>query len=195
MAPIAYKLGALASAVAVASGGVWIATDGSARSASASRPAVTVSISAVWVTRRRASETIPPGAHLLRVSVRSQIKGNQPRQRPFSVTSAKEIDGIVALLNALPAAQPGVRSCPVDFGIRVRLVFYARRSSVPSAVAEIDPWGCGGVQMAIGGKPQPPLASGPLPGSGGRPSRSSLMQQLDHLLGVKLNTSPPAATR
>jgi hypothetical protein len=132
----------------------------------------------VWVTPRPASETIPPGSHLLRISVHGSLTGERPKQHPFSVTSAKKIDAIVALLNALPASQPGTRSCPADFGIRVRLAFYRRRGIEPLAVAAIDPQGCGGVALTIGGAAQPGLESG----------RS--LGQVEHVLGVKLDTRP-----
>jgi hypothetical protein len=132
----------------------------------------------VWVTPRPASETIPPGSHLLRISVHGSLRGERPKQHPFSVTSAKKIDAIVALLNALPASQPGTRSCPADFGIRVRLAFYSRRGIEPLAVATIDPQGCGGVALTIGGAAQPGLESG------------GALGQVEHVLGVKLDTRP-----
>jgi hypothetical protein len=133
----------------------------------------------VWVTPRPASERVPAGTRLLRISVSSEIKRNQPRQRPLSVRSAKRIEAIVARLNSLPATQPGLRSCPADFGVRVRLAFYARRGAPPSAVAEADPAGCGEVQLTIGGTPQPSL-------EGGR-----LIDVIDRVLGVKLNIARP----
>jgi hypothetical protein len=133
----------------------------------------------VWVTPRPASETIPPGSRILRISVHGSLPGEQPTQRPLRVTSTKKIEEIVALLDALSAAQPGARSCPADFGIDVRLAFYASRGAPSLAVAGIDPQGCGGVQLRIAGKRQPGLASG-----------GSLIQQIDHVLGVKLGVSP-----
>jgi hypothetical protein len=133
----------------------------------------------VWLTPRQVSETIPPGGHLLRISVHGSLKDEQPTQRPLSVTSLKKINAIVALLNALPVAQPGLRSCPVDRGIGVRLAFYARRGVAPLAVASVDPEGCGEVALTIDGTQQPGLEGG-----------SSLIQQIDHMLGVKLDISP-----
>ncbi len=131
-----------------------------------------------------ASETIPTGARILRISVHGSLKREQATQRPLRVTSAKKIDEVVALLNALPADQPGARSCPADFGIRVRLAFYASRDTPPLAVAEVDPEGCGAVQLTIDGRQQPTLEGGSL-----------LIQHIDHALGVKLNTRPRAAPR
>jgi hypothetical protein len=143
----------------------------------------------VWVTPRATSERIPAGARRLSVSVTSSLKGNLAPQRPFSVASAKRIEGIVALLNALPAAQPGVRSCPADPGIRLRLAFYQPDAASPSAVATIDPYGCSGVQLTIGGRPQAPLGSEALPGTS-TTRQPSLILRIDRVLGVKLKISP-----
>jgi hypothetical protein len=143
----------------------------------------------IWVTPRPASEAIPRGARLLRVSVLSEIKVKLPPQRPFKVVSAKRIEGLVALLNALPGGQPGITNCPLDFGISVRLAFYARAAAKPSAVARIDPYGCGGVRLTIGGAPQPPLEGHSLPGAGSS-QRASLILRIDRLLGIKLEVRP-----
>jgi hypothetical protein len=143
----------------------------------------------VWVTPRAPSERIPMGARRLSVSVTSELKGNLAPQRPFSVASAKRIEGIVGLLNALPAAQPGVRSCSADPGIRVRLAFYPKSTASPLAVARIDPYGCGGVQLTIGGRAEPPLESEALPGTS-TTRQPSLIARIDRVLGVKLKISP-----
>jgi hypothetical protein len=143
----------------------------------------------VWVTPRAASERIPAGARRLSVSVTSSLKGNHSPQRPFSIASAQRIEGVVALLNALPAAQPGTRACPDDPGIRVRLAFYTKGAASPSAVATVDPFGCGGVQLTIGGRPQPPLGSEALPGTS-TTRAPSLILRIDRVLGVKLKINP-----
>lgn len=143
----------------------------------------------VWVTPRPASERIPAGARRLDVSVTSSLKGNLAPQRPFSVASAQRIEAIVALLNALPAAQPGVRACPDDPGIRLALAFYQPDAASPSAVATIDPYGCGGVRLTIGGRPQPPLGSEALPGTS-TTREPSLILRIDRVLGVNLKISP-----
>lgn len=143
----------------------------------------------VWVTPRPASEWIPAGARHLKVSVTSSLKGNLAPQRPFSVASAQRIERVVALLNSLPAAQPGVRSCPDDPGIRVRLAFNQPDTASPSAVATIDPYGCGGVQLTIGGRPRASLESEALPGTS-TTREPSLILRIDRVLGVKLKISP-----
>jgi hypothetical protein len=135
----------------------------------------------VWLTPHAAAETIPTGARLLRISVGSGIKGNQPKQRPLTVTSTTKIEKIAALIDALPAEQPGERSCPVDFGIEVRLAFYRRRGAAPLAVADDDPGGCGSVKLTIAGRAQAPLEDG-----------AQLIEAVDRVLGVRLDTSPLA---
>jgi hypothetical protein len=143
----------------------------------------------VWVTPRPASERIPAGARRLSVSVTSALKGNLAPQRPFSVVSAQRIERIVALLNSLPAAQPGTRACPDDPGIRLALAFYQPDAASPSAVATADPYGCGGVQLTIGGRPQAPLGSEALPGTS-TTREPSLILRIDRVLGVKLKINP-----
>jgi hypothetical protein len=133
----------------------------------------------VWITPRPPSEQLPRAGGVLRVSVLSYLRANQPNQRPFAVRSRREVDAIVTLLNSLPAAQPGTRNCPADFGIRVRLGFYATRDTAPLAVALIDPNGCGGVRLTLAGTQQPGLEGG-----------LSLIHQIDHVLGVRLNLKP-----
>ncbi len=134
----------------------------------------------VWVTPRPASETVPAGARLLHISVSSSIRANQPRQRPLTVTSATKIAKVTALINALPAGQPGSFACPVNFGVNVRLAFYRRRGGPPLAVANDDPGGCGDVRLTIDGSGQPPLGGG-----------TKLLEGVDHVLGVRLDTAPP----
>ena len=140
----------------------------------------------LWITPRPASETIPAGARLLRVSVHSTIAANQPDQRALRFTSAHKIAEVTALLNSLPAAQPGIRNCPADFGITVRVAFYPTPRTKPSALADIDPQGCGGVNLTLNGIPQPVLASEPLP-EPGHPPTGSLIARIDRALRVKLH--------
>lgn len=146
----------------------------------------------VWVTPRPASETVPHDVHLLHVSVLHTL-GSTPRHagHPFTLTATGKIDRVIALLNELPAAQPGTRNCPADFGVLVRLAFYPSPRSAASAVAEIDPGGCRGVSLTLAGVTQPRLEGHALPGST-TPPRLPLVTQLDRILGVKLNVAPSA---
>lgn len=134
----------------------------------------------VWITPRPRSERIPAGTQ--RLVVRTTQDGKTV-QGPITVTSRRVIDRVVALVNGLPASQPGVFSCPADFYWRVRLTFYrttAVLSASPLAVAVIDPSGCGAVQLTLAGKAQPVLADG-----------YTATQRLSAILHVKLSTGVP----
>ena len=141
----------------------------------------------VWITPRPAWERIPSDARRLQVSV---SRSGQALQPPFTVSSANRVHRSVALLNALPIAQPGASACPADPGIVVRLAFYTADGTTPLAVADVDPNGCEPVQMTIGGRQGPPLTGAAFPGSGSSPTRS-LIQRLDSALGVALKASAP----
>jgi hypothetical protein len=141
----------------------------------------------VWMTPRPASERIPRKVDKLEVTV---VNGRRTAQVPLIFTASRQIGHVRALIDGLPAAQPGASSCPADFAIRVRLAFYAAGGTRPLAVARVDPDGCQDVQLAIGSEPQPPLTSEPFPGSG-RAHAPSLVTQLDRTLGVTLPVTGP----
>jgi hypothetical protein len=134
----------------------------------------------VWELPRPASETIPAGARFLRVAVHGSIRSNIPHQAPLTVTSPQAITQVRTLLNGLPVAQPGALSCPADFGIVLRLSFYARRHRSPLAVAGIDPDGCGWVSLTIRGRAQPTLEG-----------LAALIPGIERAIGHRLNLSPP----
>lgn len=148
----------------------------------------------VWTTLRPASETIPSGAHLLRVTVHDRNSRSwDPESRslallerlPRKTTSVRQIDGIVALLNELQVVQPGLRLCPLDVGdSSVELTFYASPHAAPLAVADIEPRGCGGVSLTIGGISQPRLEGG-----------WSLIDQIGDALGVNAAAGPPVGAK
>ena len=133
----------------------------------------------VWITPRPPSERVPSGARLLVVTT---TRPGQLLQGPFKVTSRREIGRAVALVNALPAFQPGSYACPADFGLRIRLAFYrgATSGGTPLAGVAADPGGCGVVALKLAGKPQPFLADG-----------YSLTKRLSAALHLKLDTSIP----
>jgi len=62
-----------------------------------------------------------------RCGPRSRSGDAQKIERSGSGITLNEINKVVALLNALPAQQPGMRLCPIDSGIDLRLALYARR--------------------------------------------------------------------
>ncbi len=142
--------------------------------------ALRVDAQVVWLVPRSASEVIPTGAHLLRISVHGGLKRKRPRRQSLTVTSSKKIEAVVTALNLLPVIQPGVRSCPVDFGIYVELSFCARRLASPVAVADVDADGCGYVALTIRGQAQEGLERG-----------GWVITKVDHVLGVSLDVAPP----
>jgi hypothetical protein len=128
----------------------------------------------VWIEPRPKSERIPAGARRL---VLTTTRSRRLVQGPLTVRSPGAIHRVVRLLNALPALQPGVSSCPADLGSQIRLSFYDGTKAQPLAVAVADPGGCGVVTLTIRGHPQQPLTAGlTLPG------------RLSRALGVKVDT-------
>ncbi len=153
----------------------------------------------VWITPRPASETIPSGAHLLRIAAHSRNSRHRRSSRysesgllsllerlPWKVTSAGQIEEIVALLNKLRVDQPGLRHCPLSVGdSSVDLTFYASPGTAPLAVADIEPVGCpGSVSLTIGGISQPRLEGG-----------WSLVEQIGEALGVNAAAGPPIGAK
>jgi hypothetical protein len=137
----------------------------------------------VWITPRPLSERVPQ-ARLLRVTV---TQGPKRLQGPITVRSARKTHKVIALLNRLPAAQPGVSACPLDRGIRVVLDFYAtKRTQTPAAVATIVVGGCGGVGLRVHGHEEPPLAeTGPMTGR-----YVPIQDRVAAIIGRRLRTGP-----
>lgn len=140
----------------------------------------------VWISPRPRSERIPRAVDQLRVTV---VDGKRVLEGSFTFTEAAPVRKAMALINGLPASQPGVSSCPEDLGIGIRLAFYGGDAGRPLAVARVDPAGCEGVQLTVQGKPQPDLTSSAFPGSG-RVGLRSLVAQLDRALDLQLETVP-----
>lgn len=146
----------------------------------------------VWITPRPASETIPSGAHLLRIAVHDRnMKARDPESEslallerlPRKTTSPRQIEGIVALLNKLHVVQPGRKLCPLDVAhSSAKLTFYVRPHTAPLAVADIGPGGCGSMSLTIGGVSQPQLQGG-----------WSLIGQIGEALGVNAAGPPVGA--
>ncbi len=131
----------------------------------------------VWITPRPASEQIPSSAARLRLTV---TQFGRRIQGPRVFVSQRKLQSVISLMNSLPATQPGARSCPSDWGTIVTLAFIGSGGGGPQAVAGVDPAGCEGVSLTLDGKPQPGLASWPIPGH----PHANLVQLLEHDLGV-----------
>jgi hypothetical protein len=142
---------------------------------------VRVDGTSVWRTPRPADERVPTGARLLRITVGSLIRSNRPVQRPLLIRRRPRIEAIAAILNGLGAAQPGVRSCPADFGVRVQLNFFTRQGTAPVAVASINPAGCEEVGLKLGGVRQPTLEGG-----------GEALEAIDKVLGRTIGAARPS---
>jgi hypothetical protein len=124
-----------------------------------------------WVPRPKL-ERVPAGVRLIDVSVQ--------RMNPFStsyltVTNGAEVAKVIKLVNALPAAQPGVSSCPADDGPEVTLQLLANNDkTVPLATVVADGSGCGGVSFRRFATEEPGLSGG-----------GTLDPQLEKLLGFQ----------
>lgn len=113
----------------------------------------------VWILPRPSSERIPTAAHLLELSVG---RAGAP-SRELSIGNAGLVGRIVASINELPIAQPGVTSCPAGISqpVIVRLAFRAPGGPVlAEAEQEIPPGACNPMRLEVRGKPEPPLADG-----------------------------------
>jgi hypothetical protein len=157
--------------------------------------ALRVDAQLVWITPRSASETIPSGAYLMRITV-YDTKGSSRNlesrslallvRLPRETRSLRQIKGVVALLNKLEVVQPGLRKCPIELDHSgVELTFYASPGASPLAVAHIRSEGCsGGVSLTIGGVAQPRLEGG-----------LSLIDQIGEVLGVNAAVGLPVGAK
>jgi hypothetical protein len=124
----------------------------------------------VWLFRRPVTERIPAGVRVIMISE------SRPRGAPtgaWTVTDRARIRAVAALVNDLPAAQPGALACPADLGPLVTISFDGAAGPLATAIA--DGSGCGFVYLRIRGRPQPTLAGGP-----------RLIGRLSSVLGISL---------
>lgn len=133
--------------------------------------AVRVDAQVVWLLKRSASERIPGGARAITVTER---RPTGSPSGPWAVTDGARVGDAVAIVNRLPAAQPGAVSCPNDSGPWVTLVFSAPRKRL--ATAYVDGGGCLGVNLWIGGRREHALQGNP-----------NLIKQLSSALGISLS--------
>jgi hypothetical protein len=112
-------------------------------------------------------------------------QGPQVVAGPFTFAARRPVARVRWLINALPAAQPGVQSCPDDAGYDIRLTFMSSGGAT-LAVVDADPQGCEGVQLTMGAGRAQSLTSEGFPGSGRSPRRP-LIGQLDAALGLRLS--------
>jgi hypothetical protein len=113
---------------------------------------------AVWVVAKPRTERIP--LPVKAISITSSRPG-KPASPAHTVTGPDRIRRIVAFVDGLPRAQPGVLACPADVGPLVRLEFRPALQAAPTATAIADGSGCGLVTLRIRGHREPALTGGP----------------------------------
>lgn len=75
----------------------------------------------IWLPPRPAAEDLPSGVTRVQVDLLSGTP--QEAVASATVTATGEVDQLVALVNGLPTAAPGVSDCPAERGQEVRLTF------------------------------------------------------------------------
>jgi hypothetical protein len=135
--------------------------------------AVRADAQAVWLLTRPASERVPAGVHAIAVS-ESRFSGQPPGR--WTVTDASRVKRVVAILDRLPAAQPGPAACPADAGPFVTLeLATAAKHGRRLATAYVDGGGCRRVGLVIRGHREHPLQGNP-----------RLLGQLSSATGINL---------
>jgi hypothetical protein len=121
----------------------------------------------------RPRDAIPPGIRLIRISL-STRRGPGPTAKSLTVRTPHRVSAVLTLVNSLRPVRPtpGIRKCRAPVG-SIRMAFYVKGSR-PRARLEASIRGCGGVQLAIAGKPGQPELQEPAIG---------LLAALDRALG------------
>jgi hypothetical protein len=112
----------------------------------------------IWYPPRTAAEYIDPSRyHVLRITVTIL----NPRTHTIGkiVTSPAVIAQLADALNQSPVQPVGEPSCPVIFAT-YQLEFAVSLHSAPDAVITATRWPCGGADISVGGRRQPPLEDG-----------------------------------
>jgi hypothetical protein len=148
--------------------------------------AVRADAQVVWTVPRTAAERVPAGVH--EVDISRAIPGRAP-SLSIDVTAQSRVDTIVAMIDRLPAVQPGVWSCPEQpaGAPQVTFVFRSRhlgpvlaRASENADVSE--PTGpCAPLTFSVRGRAEPALLHG-----------ASFLHAVGRLIGATLRAPAPA---
>ncbi len=121
----------------------------------------------VWIVPRSVSERIPAATRVVQIA--STVPG-APHGGSVTITNPAHVRSIVALLNALPVAQPVEINCPAEMDPKtITMTFRASTSGGALAVLRfVDdaPWhpaysdACAGVSLSIGGRRRAALDGG-----------------------------------
>jgi hypothetical protein len=121
--------------------------------------AIRVDAEVTWQPARPASEKVPAAVKAVTISIDPTLnQGGGKPQKPVTITDPAKVRALTALINGLTLFPPGAFDCPADFGGNLVLTFRAGPRTPALAVATVDLSGCDGVDLTIGGRPQPTLA-------------------------------------
>lgn len=129
---------------------------------------------------RPAAERIPTAARILRITAREPLRGHgRKASSPITLENGAKLREIAHMIDALPRAQPGTYSCPMDNGSSVTFTFRARAAGPVLALVNAQATGCGSVSMEIEGRRYPGLREG-----------SKLIRKVEKLLGRRAAQLP-----
>ena len=125
-----------------------------------SHPRPTVDAQVTWQPAVPPSEKVPADAKAVTISMNLGLnQGGKKPPKPVTITGPAKVGELKALINSLPLTKPGDFHCPPEFGDNLVLTFRGRPGGQALAIATDILSGCGGIDLTIGGKSQPELAS------------------------------------
>ena len=139
---------------------------------------IRVDAQVVWYPSRPAAEWIPAGTTKVTATVYTGTAlAGSPRNvlGRESFTYPPVVRLLADIVDSLPLAVPGRRSCPADTGTGSRLdLDFSGGPDVPKVTVHDDTNGCGGVAFRVGATAQPPLTD------------DGLFHHVEKLLGLDL---------
>ncbi|HLM97087.1 MAG TPA: hypothetical protein VK283_12280 [Acidimicrobiales bacterium] len=139
---------------------------------------IRVDAQVVWYPSRPAAERIPAGTTRVTATVytRTGLTGSPENDLGRASFRYRPVVRLLAgLVDSLPMAVPGPRSCPADTGARPQLELdFSGGPHVPEVKVHDDTNGCGGIAFRVGQTAQPPLTD------------DGLFHRVDQLLGLDL---------
>jgi hypothetical protein len=122
--------------------------------------ALRVDAQVTWVPAKPASEQVPAAAKVVTISAAPGVVVGAKLPTPVTISNAASVQRIASLVDGLPVFPPARYNCPADLAKGVRMTFRASTGGPPLAVVTAGLTGCQGVNVIVGGKPQPSLADG-----------------------------------
>jgi hypothetical protein len=112
---------------------------------------------AIWIVPRPAWEVIPARVRAVLITATGVPHDGWPALHPGSYRLAgARAQRLVSFINRLGLAQPGIRNCPAEFPLLVKLRFLSATSRTLATAVE-QPTGCSSVSLTIQGRRGPLL--------------------------------------